>query len=104
MTAYNDYYFRFLFPPGPNSLTFGDTAGRILREADIPNEIRRKDWGTFVAYRVLVPRFMERKAAFRLFSFSGNLASQGPVSTHHASAPTSHWLRHGKLARPVTGH
>src|SRR4051794_8452008 len=100
----NDYFFRFLFPPGSTAESFGDTAGCILRKAGVPHEVRRKDWGTFTAYRVLVPKFMERTAAFRLFSFSANLASQGQVSTHHVVAPTSHWLRHGKPARPATGH
>jgi hypothetical protein len=98
----SDYFFRFVFPPGPTAESFGDTAGCILRRAGILHEIRRKDWGTFIAYKVLVPKFEERKAAFRLFAFSRNLASQGLVSTHHAFAPTSHWLRHGKPAPPTT--
>jgi hypothetical protein len=47
--------------------------------------------------------FEECKTAFRLFAFTENLASQGQVSTHHVFAPTSHWLRHSKPARPATG-
>jgi hypothetical protein len=89
----NDYFFRYLFPPGATSISFGDAADQILREGNIPHEIRRKDWGTFVAYRVFVPKSMERKAAFRLFSFAEFLRSQGPVSTHNVAAPVSYWSR-----------
>jgi hypothetical protein len=99
----SDYFFRFLFPPGQTAESFGDTAGCILRRAGIPHEIRRKDWGTFIAYRVLVPKFEERKAAFRLFSFAANLSSQGLVRREHVIVPSAHWL-HGKPARPFTGH
>src|SRR4051794_27632953 len=89
----NDYFFRFLFPPGSTSESFGDTAAQILRDADIPHEIRRKDWGTFVAYRVLVPKALERKAAYRLDSFAESLRSQGPVARHHVAVPSSYWSR-----------
>jgi hypothetical protein len=89
----NDYFFRYLFPPGPTSQSFGDAADQILRDAGIPHEIRRKDWGTFIAYRVLVPRAIERKAFFRLISFADGLRSQGPVSWHHVAVPSSYWNR-----------
>jgi hypothetical protein len=87
----NDYFFRFVFSPGPTSNSFGASAHQLLHEAEIPHEIRRKDWGTFTAYRVLVPKAMERKAAYRLDSFAHYLRSQGPVSTHHVTMPNSYW-------------
>jgi len=99
----SDYFFRFLFPPGPTAESFGDTAGQILRRAGIPHKIRQKDWGVFIAYRVFVPKFMERKAAFRLFSFAANLSSQGPVQREHVTAPNSYWVHKGKSVRPARG-
>ena len=100
----NDYFFRLLLPPGPTSESFGHTADQILDEAGVPHEIKRKDWGTFVAYRVLVPKVLERKAAYRLDSFAEFLRSQGPVSTRHVIVTNAHWVQQGRPpARPVTG-